>query len=85
MICPHCKKEILSYRDRIIKLLEKPMTQTEINKKLNTSFGTIAFNIKTLLNEDIIEMVSKDKKRRGCPTKYKLLSSPKASKENQDG
>lgn len=70
MICPHCKKNIEEVRERLLKLLETEKTPTHLFKETGLSFGTIAYHLKSFVDEKLVYISRRDIKRRGCPTFY---------------
>lgn len=69
------KKSKKNIREEILRVLSTPSTVTEIKNKIPeiTSFGTLSYHLKNLENERIITK-TKDKKKQGQPTRYKLES-----------
>ena len=65
------KKDI---RSRILIILSEPATVTALKEKLKDveSFGTIAYHLKKLEKEGIVEK-EKDTTKRGSPTTYSLV------------
>lgn len=63
-----------SIKDRILQILIKPSTVTEIKNKIPElkSFGTLSYHLKQLENDHIITK-EKQAKKQGQPTFYKLV------------
>ncbi len=61
-------------RDRMLEILITPSTVTVLKDKLKDvdSFGTIAYHLKKLEEEGIVEK-EKDTSKRGSPTTYSLI------------